>query len=103
MTKKSIDESVILDALCHVIDPELGCSIVDLGLVYAVKVEGSKVTITMTLTTPGCPMHESIAKGVQNALLGLQTIDEVKVVLTWDPPWRPELMSAVARRHLGID
>ena len=58
-----IDEATIRKALRQVVDPELGCNIVDLGLIYGIAIDGSKVTVTMTLTTPGCPMHEA-SRGV---------------------------------------
>ena len=69
MTTIPLQESNILETLRQVIDPEMGCNIVDLGLVYSIAITGAKVTVTMTLTTPGCPMHESIRWGVQSALL----------------------------------
>lgn len=101
MTEDRIDSSAVLETLRTVIDPELGCNIVDLGLVYSVKVEGGKVAIVMTLTTFGCPMHDSIRWGVQNALLGLEDVEEVAVEVVWDPPWNPAMMSAVGRRAVG--
>ena len=87
-----IDENTIREALRQVVDPELDCNIVDLGLVYDIAIDGAKVTVTMTLTTPGCPMHESIAWGVQSALLNLEGVAEVEVQLVWDPPWTPQRM-----------
>jgi len=77
MRTNPITEVAILETLRQVIDPELGCNIVDLGLVYSVAITGKKVTIVMTLTTRGCPMHESICWGMQTALLGLEGVGEV--------------------------
>ena len=57
MTTHPITETMLLETLRQVIDPELGCNIVDLGLIYSLKIDGPKVTVAMTLTTPGCPMH----------------------------------------------
>jgi metal-sulfur cluster biosynthetic enzyme len=102
MVKPGIDEGILRDALRHVIDPELGCNIIDLGLVYSLEISGAKVLVQMTLTTPGCPMHESIAYGVQMALLGLDGVDDVEVELVWDPPWNPALMTPEGRVQLGI-
>jgi metal-sulfur cluster biosynthetic enzyme len=65
--------------------------------------DGGKVTVTMTLTTSGCPMHESIAWGVQRALLNLEGIEEVDVQLVWDPPWTPARMSERGRAEAGVD
>jgi metal-sulfur cluster biosynthetic enzyme len=89
MTTHHLNEHAILDTLRAVVDPELCCNIVDLGLVYAVAIAGSKVTVTMTLTTPGCPLQESIAEGVRNALISLDEVEEVEVNLVFDPPWTP--------------
>ena len=97
MTFTNIDEAKVWDALRTVIDPELGCNIVDLGLVYDVTIAGAKVSVKMTLTTPGCPMHESIAYGVQMALLNLDDVDDAEVEIVWDPPWNPAMMSEVGR------
>ena len=97
-----IDEPLIRQALRHVVDPELDCNIVDLGLVYGVAIDGAKITVTMTLTTPGCPMHESIAWGVQSALLDLDGVEEVDVQLVWDPPWTPARMSDFGRACTGV-
>lgn len=97
-----IDENTVRDALREVIDPELGCNIVDLGLLYAIALEGTTVTVQMTLTTPGCPMQESLAWGVQSALLKLDGVEEVEVELVWDPPWSPDRMTEAGRARLGV-
>ena len=101
MTTHPLQESTILETLSHVIDPEMGCNIVDLGLIYSVAITGAKVTVTMTLTTPGCPMHESIRWGVQTALLNLEGVDEAEVELVWDPPWHPSMMKTQPD-HAGL-
>ena len=98
----ALSEHTVRDALRQVIDPELDCNIVDLGLIYGIAIEGAKATITMTLTTPGCPMHESIRQGVQNAVLSLEDVEEVDVELVWDPPWHPSRMSAAGRERTGV-
>jgi metal-sulfur cluster biosynthetic enzyme len=97
-----IDEATILQTLRQVIDPELDCNIVDLGLVYGVAIDGARVTVTMTLTTSGCPMHESIAWGVKCALLNLEAIDEAEVQIAWEPPWTPERMTEYGRECTGV-
>jgi metal-sulfur cluster biosynthetic enzyme len=102
MSIKQIDEASVQEALRQVTDPELGCNIVDLGLVYSIEIEGSKVQVKMTLTTAGCPMHESIAYGVQMAVLALDGVEDVDVEVVWDPPWNPAMMSPAGRAHLGI-
>ena len=102
MNPATIDETAVWAALRQVVDPEIDCNIVDLGLVYGVAIQGAKVTVTMTLTTPGCPMHESIAGGVGSALLNLEGVDDVEVNIVWDPPWTPARMSDYGRERTGI-
>jgi metal-sulfur cluster biosynthetic enzyme len=93
----ALTEELILETLRYVIDPELGCNIVDLGLIYSVRVDGSTIVVVMTLTTPGCPMHESISQGVQTALLGMDGVADVNVQVVWDPPWHPSMMTEQGR------
>lgn len=97
----SVEEQV-REALKGVIDPEMGINIVDLGLVYEVRVspEG-KAEIVMTLTSPGCPLGPEIQAQVQRALGTVYGVDEVVVALVWSPPWKPEMMSEDARLELG--
>ena len=102
MTTPELNETLVLETLRQVVDPEIDCNIVDLGLVYDTRIEGAKVTVQMTLTTPGCPMHESIAWGVKNALLNLEPVEEVAVEIVWDPPWSPLMMSDEGRARVGI-
>ena len=102
MPQKPHTEELVLDTLRQVIDPEIGCNIVDLGLIYGVTIEGDKVSVQMTLTTPGCPMQESIAWGVKMALLNHDAIQDVEVEIVWDPPWNASMMSDVGRAHVGI-
>jgi metal-sulfur cluster biosynthetic enzyme len=102
MTRIQVDEATVTEALRQVIDPELNCNIVDLGLVYSVEIHDGRALVKMTLTTQGCPMHESIAYGVQVALLGLEGIEDVEVELVWDPPWNPAMMTPAGRARLGL-
>jgi metal-sulfur cluster biosynthetic enzyme len=92
-----LNEQIVLDALRQVIDPEIGCNIVDLGLIYGMAITGTKVTVQMTLTTPGCPMGESIAQGAQWALQGIEGGEDAAVEIVWDPPWNPSMMSEIGR------
>ncbi len=93
----------IYEALYNVYDPELGVNVLDLGLVYDVDVkEDGYVTITMTLTTPGCPMHESMSEGVGVALQDIPGITGGEIRLVWDPPWEPSRMTEAGRRLLGF-
>ena len=100
-----ITEEVIYAAIKAVIDPGLGINIVDVGLIYSVDIEeDGRITITMTLTTPGCPLHASFAQEIERVLW--QSIPEltgVFIELVWDPPWNPIMISPEGRALLGID
>ncbi len=96
-----LTEALVLETLRQVIDPEIGCNIVDLGLIYSVAIEGPKVSVQMTLTTPGCPMHESLSWGAKAALLNLEGVEQAEVQIVWDPPWQPSMMSEAGRACVG--
>lgn len=102
MSTELLTESLVMDTLRQVVDPEIDCNIVDLGLVYDVQIQGDKVRVRMTLTTQGCPMHESIAWGVKTALLNLEGVADVEVEIVWDPPWHPSMMTEAGRERLGV-
>ena len=102
MNSQPVTEQLVLETLRQVIDPELGCNIVDLGLIYSVNIRGGDVSVTITLTTPGCPMHESISQGAQIAVLGLATVTDVEVDVVWDPPWHPSMMTEAGRLATGV-
>lgn len=93
----------ILEALKNVYDPELGVNVVDLGLVYGIELQPEgRVLITMTLTTPGCPMHESIGMGVSAALDTVPGVTGGEIRIVWTPPWEPAMMTEEGRRQLGF-
>lgn len=79
----------VTEALGTVLDPELGLSVVELGLVYGIEVQSGTVGITMTLTTPGCPIHDVMPEWVREAVLKVPGVQRVEVTLTCDPPWTP--------------
>ena len=92
----------ILSALKSVYDPELNINVVDLGLIYNIDVtEEADVTITMSLTTPGCPLHDSITSGVRYSVEGIEETRKVEVNLVWEPAWSPEKMTEEGLRLLG--
>ncbi len=97
-----VTEAEVLEALKTVYDPELGLDIVNLGLIYAIELHEDTVHILMTLTTPGCPMHDAIGVGAERTLKQLPGINHVELELTWDPPWDPSRMSQAARVALGF-
>ncbi len=96
-----LTENQIIEKLKTVIDPEIGINIVDLGLIYNLEFSENKVTVTMALTTLGCPMHNSMPNWVKESLLGISPDLSVEVNLVWQPPWSPEDMSDEAKRQLG--
>lgn len=89
------------DRLHDVYDPEIGINLVALGLIYDLASEQGKVQVTMTLTTPGCPMSDSMPPAVQRVLETIPGVREVQVDLLWDPPWDPERMTDEGKRELG--
>lgn len=94
-------EQAVLDALRDVWDPELGLDVVSLGLVYGVEVVDGAVTVDMTLTTPGCPVAESLPTEARDALQRALPDHHVEVRVVWDPPWTPERLSDEALDALG--
>lgn len=94
----------VKEYLKSVIDPELGINIVDLGLVYGIETSenGEEILITMTLTTPGCPLHDSIVGGVKAVLQSVKGVKMVHVDLVWAPAWSPDRMTEAAKRQLGM-
>ncbi|KKT42689.1 MAG: hypothetical protein UW64_C0024G0007 [Microgenomates group bacterium GW2011_GWC1_44_37] len=96
-------EDKIREALRKVIDPELGVSIVDLGLIYDIRYEDGEAEVEMTLTSPGCPLAPVIDKMVRNAMKDVPEVKNVTIDLVWDPPWSKDAMSEELRAELGID
>lgn len=96
---EKVDAARIL--LKNVMDPELGLDIMDLGLVYELKIEENKAYILMTFTTMGCPVSGSMVDGVYEALEPLE-LDDIKLDITYNPPWTPARMSPEAKQRLGI-
>lgn len=85
------------------LDPELGVSIVDLGLIYDITVADGTVTVTMTLTTLGCPLFQTIESEVKEKILAIPGVESVEVKLTFTPPWDPSRMSEKAKAELGME
>jgi metal-sulfur cluster biosynthetic enzyme/Fe-S cluster assembly iron-binding protein IscA len=96
------DEQRVREALRCVIDPEVGINIVDLGLVYGVAVDARTVRVTMTMTTPACPLGQHIRDEVHSRVLGqCPGAEQVEVELVWDPPWSSDKISAEGKQALG--
>lgn len=102
----SVDEirQRVVDVLKTVYDPEIPVDIYELGLVYDVNVEESgAVAIRMTLTSPMCPVAESLPPEVEEKVRGVSGVTDVKIDLVWEPPWSPSLMTEAARLELGME
>jgi FeS assembly SUF system protein len=102
MDREELQDAVIL-ALREVYDPEISVNIYDLGLVYQVDVdETGGVDVLMTLTSPMCPVAESLPPQVEQRLAQIAGVREVHVTVTWEPPWDDSMMSEEARLELGL-
>lgn len=102
MITGEITQKDVLEVLKSVIDPEIGLNIVDLGLVYDIQISDNFIFITMTLTTPGCPMHGSIVDWVKRILTMSFPDKNIEVELVWEPMWTPDKMSEEAKKQLGM-
>ena len=92
----------IIDEIRKIYDPELPVNIYDLGLIYDVKINDRKAEIKMTLTTPNCPVAESLPKEVKEGVMQVDGIDDVDLQLVWDPPWNKDMMSDAAKLELNL-
>ncbi len=93
----------VVEAVRSVYDPEIPVNIYELGLVYKLKVDGEdKVDISMTLTSPTCPVAESLPGEVEQKIRGVEGVTDVQFELTWEPPWTPDMMSEAAKLQLGM-
>lgn len=96
-----VDEEAVTDALTNVIDPELGLDFVELGLIYGIAIDGGKVGVTFTLTTPACPIGPQVSEQIQEFVGELDGVEEVETNMVFTPPWTPERMSEDAKFALG--
>ena len=96
-----VDEDDVIDALSNVIDPELGLDFVELGLVYDVNIDGGRVDITFTLTTPACPIGPQVSEQMQEFVGEIEGVEEVVPTMVFTPPWTPDKMSEDAKFALG--
>lgn len=98
----SISEDQVKLALRRVKDPELNLNILDLGLIYAIRVEGADVTVDMSLTSPGCPSGPEIMSEAEQQLKALPGVGAVTMNLVWSPMWTPERIEPRVRAYLGF-
>lgn len=100
--ERGSDEEAVIEALRQVIDPELGINIVDLGLVYGIRFHDGQLAVTLTMTTPACPLGSMIRSQVRDALEPIFPERRIDTRLVWDPPWTSERMSRAAKEALGV-
>ena len=102
MNKKELENKVV-EVLKSVYDPEIPVDIYELGLIYDVIIlEDNNVDVIMTLTSPSCPVAESLPAEVEQKIMGLDEINKAEVKIVWDPPWDKEMMSEAAKLELGF-
>ena len=92
----------IVSEIKKIYDPEIPVNIYELGLIYDVKVKESKAKIIMTLTTPNCPVAESLPNEVKEGAMQVEGIKDVDLELVWDPPWNKDMMSEAAKLELNL-
>ena len=99
----SVMKSKVIEEIKKIYDPEIPVNIYELGLIYKIEVTGeNKVLIEMTLTSPNCPVAESLPNSVKKNILEIDGIKEVDLKLVWDPPWTKDKMSEAAKLELNL-
>lgn len=101
-TAPAVTEDAVIAAIGTVYDPEIPVNIFDLGLIYAVEIEGGAVKVEMTLTAPACPSAQELPEAVRLAVGTVPGVTDVEVETVWDPPWDPSRMSDEARLALNM-
>ncbi|MGC8663607.1 MAG: metal-sulfur cluster assembly factor [Thermoplasmata archaeon] len=97
-----VKQEDVIEALKTVIDPEIGLDVINLGLVYEIKLNGDNIYVKMTMTTPGCPLTAWILADAENRLKQIPGVNDVQIELVWDPPWSVDRISEEARKLLGL-
>ena len=93
----------IIKEIKKIYDPEIPVNIYELGLIYEIKVEkDNNVKVKMTLTTPNCPVAESLPKEVKDSIMEIKEVNDVDLELVWDPPWDKSIMSEAAKLELNL-
>ena len=92
----------VISEIKKIYDPEIPVNIYELGLIYDITIEDKDVQVKMTLTTPNCPVAESLPKEVKDSIMGLDEVDNVNLDLVWDPPWNKSMMSEAAKLELNL-
>tara|TARA_B100001996_G_scaffold185340_1_gene141772 strand:- start:302 stop:598 length:297 start_codon:yes stop_codon:yes gene_type:complete len=96
-----LKEKVIAE-IKKIYDPEIPVNIYELGLIYDVFVKDKNISVKMTLTTPNCPVAESLPKEVKDSIMEIKGVEKVDLQLVWDPPWDKSMMSEAAKLELNL-
>ena len=96
-----LKEKVIAE-IKKIYDPEIPVNIYELGLIYDISIKDKDVSVKMTLTTPNCPVAESLPKEVKNSILEIKEVKKVDLDLVWEPPWDKSMMSEAAKLELNL-
>ena len=97
-----VTNSMVEEALKKCIDPELGIDIINLGLIYEIVISENNVSITMTLTTPGCPLVPYFRQNIIDHVKSDTQVETVDIILSFEPPWSPDMMSKEAKTQLTM-
>ena len=98
-----LKDQIIAEEIRKIYDPEIPVNIYELGLIYDIKVENKNTAkVKMTLTSPNCPVAESLPKEVKDGIMQVEGIDNVDLDLVWDPPWDKSMMSEAAKLELNL-
>ena len=92
----------VINEIKKIYDPEIPVNIYELGLIYDINVNQKNVSIKMTLTTPNCPVAESLPKEVEDSVKGIKEVKDAKLELVWEPPWDKSMMSEAAKLELNL-
>ena len=96
-----LKEKVITE-IKKIYDPEIPVNIYELGLIYDISIKDKDVSVKMTLTTPNCPVAESLPKEVKDSILEIKEVNKVDLDLVWEPPWDKSMMSEAAKLELNL-
>ena len=103
MAETEVTISEVHEALRDVYDPEIPVNVLDLGLIYDIKIDEGQVYVQMTLTAPGCGMGPYIAQNAEWRIAEIDGVEDVEVDMVFDPPWSPELITEEGKKLLGLD
>ena len=92
----------VIEEIKKIYDPEIPVNIYELGLIYDIAVDNKNISVKMTLTTPNCPVAESLPKEVEDSVKGIKEVKDAKLELVWEPPWDKTMMSEAAKLELNL-